>query len=251
MDCLKNIFDVLKNGEEFTEFYFGDTKTELLWIAIYKLGMKNVPLLFAFLKEQNVDTFSKTPVTQALEQLFYHQENLRKPIIAGFRDLSAYFIANKEDESLTDTDVIASVACSMRDIAVEQLKEQIKELYVHDLVSLNYAGNFESLMYDKISNEWDKRFIPSITEMYENVIMTWAGYKEDEENNARNNRENDEVGVDTNWLRHGDEDMPYDYVDPKPFVRPEPKIGRNDTCPCGSGKKYKKCCMKLEGFQGV
>ena len=25
-------------------------------------------------------------------------------------------------------------------------------------------------------------------------------------------------------------------------VRAEPKIGRNDTCPCGSGKKYKKCC---------
>ena len=24
------------------------------------------------------------------------------------------------------------------------------------------------------------------------------------------------------------------------------KIGRNDPCPCGSGKKYKKCCMKME-----
>jgi len=25
-------------------------------------------------------------------------------------------------------------------------------------------------------------------------------------------------------------------------VRAEPKVGRNDPCPCGSGKKYKKCC---------
>ena len=25
-------------------------------------------------------------------------------------------------------------------------------------------------------------------------------------------------------------------------VRKEKKIGRNDPCPCGSGKKYKKCC---------
>ena len=23
------------------------------------------------------------------------------------------------------------------------------------------------------------------------------------------------------------------------------KIGRNDNCPCGSGKKYKKCCLKM------
>ena len=28
----------------------------------------------------------------------------------------------------------------------------------------------------------------------------------------------------------------------KPVVRPGPKIGRNDPCPCGSGRKFKKCC---------
>ena len=27
-------------------------------------------------------------------------------------------------------------------------------------------------------------------------------------------------------------------------VRRAPKVGRNDPCPCGSGKKYKKCCGK-------
>ena len=31
---------------------------------------------------------------------------------------------------------------------------------------------------------------------------------------------------------------------PMPTVREGPKIGRNDPCPCGSGKKYKKCCGK-------
>ncbi|MDX2495333.1 MAG: preprotein translocase subunit SecA [Desulfuromusa sp.] len=30
----------------------------------------------------------------------------------------------------------------------------------------------------------------------------------------------------------------------KPTTREEDKIGRNDPCPCGSGKKYKKCCGK-------
>ncbi|HAP07353.1 MAG TPA: preprotein translocase subunit SecA, partial [Planctomycetaceae bacterium] len=28
----------------------------------------------------------------------------------------------------------------------------------------------------------------------------------------------------------------------KPIVNAGPRIGRNDDCPCGSGKKYKKCC---------
>ena len=35
-----------------------------------------------------------------------------------------------------------------------------------------------------------------------------------------------------------------DFVAEKPIEREEPKVGRNDPCPCGSGKKYKKCCGK-------
>jgi uncharacterized protein YecA (UPF0149 family) len=31
-----------------------------------------------------------------------------------------------------------------------------------------------------------------------------------------------------------------------PFGRHEQKAGRNDPCPCGSGKKYKKCCLKKD-----
>ena len=30
----------------------------------------------------------------------------------------------------------------------------------------------------------------------------------------------------------------------KPISRSTPKVGRNDPCPCGSGKKYKNCCGK-------
>jgi len=33
----------------------------------------------------------------------------------------------------------------------------------------------------------------------------------------------------------------------EPFRRKEPKIGRNDPCPCGSGRKYKKCCARRQG----
>ncbi|NNU78339.1 tetratricopeptide repeat protein [Clostridium estertheticum] len=35
-----------------------------------------------------------------------------------------------------------------------------------------------------------------------------------------------------------------DYEPQEPIVREESKVGRNDLCPCGSGKKYKKCCGK-------
>jgi preprotein translocase subunit SecA len=33
--------------------------------------------------------------------------------------------------------------------------------------------------------------------------------------------------------------------EPHPFVRAGDKVGRNDPCPCGSGRKYKQCHGKL------
>ncbi|MBL9122991.1 MAG: SEC-C domain-containing protein, partial [Planctomycetaceae bacterium] len=34
-------------------------------------------------------------------------------------------------------------------------------------------------------------------------------------------------------------------ADPPQTVRNQgPRVGRNDPCPCGSGKKFKKCCGK-------
>ena len=48
------------------------------------------------------------------------------------------------------------------------------------------------------------------------------------------------------FRRSGGEWFFYDgaIVGPKPYVRTAPKVGPNDPCPCGSGKKYKKCCGK-------
>ncbi len=32
----------------------------------------------------------------------------------------------------------------------------------------------------------------------------------------------------------------------EPYVRSEPKIGRNELCPCHSGRKHKNCCLRNE-----
>jgi preprotein translocase subunit SecA len=41
------------------------------------------------------------------------------------------------------------------------------------------------------------------------------------------------------------DDEPEESVSSQPFVRPGQKVGRNEPCPCGSGKKYKHCHGRL------
>ena len=36
-----------------------------------------------------------------------------------------------------------------------------------------------------------------------------------------------------------------------PIRSREKKVGPNDPCPCGSGKKYKKCCMQKDKASGM
>ena len=58
------------------------------------------------------------------------------------------------------------------------------------------------------------------------------------------------IGEMDHWVcfnpnENEDDDDDLDYLDDDfqiPYVRPEPKIGRNEPCPCRSEKKYKKCC---------
>jgi hypothetical protein len=61
----------------------------------------------------------------------------------------------------------------------------------------------------------------------------------------------DKYAVISKKIMHGTKNKPVsevffdDYDDTEevtPFRRESPKVGRNDPCPCGSGKKYKKCC---------
>ncbi len=44
---------------------------------------------------------------------------------------------------------------------------------------------------------------------------------------------------DSKWYFH---DAKYPEI--KQVVRDTPKVGRNQPCACGSGKKFKKCCGK-------
>lgn len=52
------------------------------------------------------------------------------------------------------------------------------------------------------------------------------------------------------WLTQRSNETPdWDTLEPmgparnEPFCHDQPRVGRNDPCPCGSGKKFKKCCM--------
>lgn len=98
------------------------------------------------------------------------------------------------------------------------------------------------------------------------AVKEWSTQSEWEEleiKNTEGGQENDETGKVEFIARYYDHKQKYHehheladfqkrngkwffsdgkFIGPETIVREEPKIGRNEPCPCGSGKKYKKCC---------
>ena len=70
---------------------------------------------------------------------------------------------------------------------------------------------------------------------YERKYKKIMGYPLDAKLTLASNKGNDLDNFDFN------DDV---YFNEEPYRRESPKVGRNDPCPCGSGKKYKKCCGK-------
>jgi yecA family protein len=114
----------------------------------------------------------------------------------------------------------------LQQIAVEQESNEPYPHYDQDYITEVYAK-----MQDK--PDWERFDNPQ--EFYDpmNILnrqIRWA--------------EEDEKRLEDPDLFEDSFDLPYDYEPATPYVRETPKIGRNDPCPCGSGKKYKKCCLK-------
>ncbi|MBX3437816.1 MAG: SEC-C domain-containing protein [Planctomycetaceae bacterium] len=66
-------------------------------------------------------------------------------------------------------------------------------------------------------------------------LSSWAGYQEAEQRRAPRTNPSRQNRIDHN----DDRQEPHSSTT---IVREQPRVSRNDPCPCGSGKKYKKCC---------
>ena len=122
------------------------------------------------------------------------------------------------------------------------------------------TGRVDFLMETLLPDEEDPADPQSIREWSENsewlgleILSTVEGGEEDDEGmvefiaqyRPRDGSEDEVVEhrersfferMDGRWiLAHGE-------VAQEPYRREGPKVGRNDPCPCGSGRKFKKCC---------
>ena len=169
------------------------------------------------------------------------------------------------------------------DLTVQKLLEffpREKDEYTKDFLASSMLGNFVPeavepirqmvLAADLTPDQMDLKYhliaactimgatFPEYERWYRAAVKDnfgWHDYKQDRIRKYFQDEEEDWEEDEWDEEEYDLDEYEYDDVDfeKEPDVLPirneRKPVGRNDPCPCGSGKEYKKCCMKKDHDQ--
>jgi len=151
----------------------------------------------------------------------------------------------KEKEAMTGNDVMRQFEkAAYLNTLDQQWKEHLAQMdHLRHGVNLRSHAQKQPLQeYKRESFEMFKDLLDRIK--YETIrIIARVKVRQDEDVEAMEHQENKNV---TYQHQSAGESPAQNDKKVETFVREGEKVGRNDPCPCGSGKKYKKCCGQLD-----
>ena len=239
-ESLPAVLELLRQPEDLLDHWLGDTLSENLWQVVYTLGFNQVNKLGEFLKEPLNYVFARSTVSSALSQMTLHHHEKRDTIIATFKDVTDFFIRNKTNTTIADDTMIGLMIGDIIEFNGKELIPEIKALFAEDLVDESVIDDLDGILneLDEIpEGEFNEAFKKPLQNYFEikAELASWAANDDyDEEDTDDHYDDWEEVEAD-------DDNTQYFYTGDKPFIRATPKVGRNEPCPCGSGKKYKNC----------
>jgi len=185
-ESLPKVLEVLRQDEDFLDFWFSDHLTGTLWEPIYYLGNQQLDVLSDFVQEPGVTTYAKTAVSSAVSHVFYHQPERSEEVMQWYAQLFDFFADSVPEDNVIDSDTIALIICNVIDMNLKELLPRIKTLYQKQYVAEGISGDYPSVEKDinKPQKYPEKYDLLNIVERYEKITTTWAGYTEEEEDTA-------------------------------------------------------------------
>ena len=200
------LLQILKLDEDGLETMLGDL-VSTIGPVLYSTYNGDLEAVYALIADDSLTPSARGAGLQLLDGLLQDGRLSRDECIRFLRErLEA--LGDSEDEAVFGS----YVASTITDNDLYELVEDVREAYRLEKIDFMAMGGF-SQFFDFLYNEDE---YPEHTEMIEDAARAlegWACFKSEEPDRSK-------VEDILNW-----------------------KAGRNDPCPCGSGKKFKKCCL--------
>lgn len=209
--------------EEVTEYLLGDAVTSGLSDILYNTYNGDLELLKQTVQDAFINEFVRAAMLEVMGQL-YLDGTLDEQEWKAFIKQGVY----SEEEPGYFYDALATVICRCH--FVDMLPE-IRYMLDQGLMDEMCLGTYDSCVDEMFSyRELDKAFCKTPV-CAADTLKTWAMFEPESDPKSDEQRQK--------------EFEDYMKAAGKSAQQKEAgrKIGRNDPCPCGSGKKYKFCCL--------
>lgn len=198
--------------EEQLDYLIGGTLTESFDRVLASVYDGDLGPLQGLIEREGVYEFVKSAALRTLFVLFRNGAISRETLVGYFRELYEGRLPRHPDFAWNELCIVTA------QIPAPELLEEMRKAYADELAHPGVAG------LEELEKEMSGQMKP---------FPVKATYIEDAAKEM------------SWWACFNPEPSRPRYFDP-PLFAPQPlrvtKIGRNEPCTCGSGKKYKKCC---------
>lgn len=223
-ESFERIMALISLPGETADDLLGDLLSEGLCDILYHTYNGNLSLLKDSIRNRKIQVYARLAMLDVMGQIYLDGALDKEEWVVFLREILA---GPWEDEYEIYT-LLPNVIC---DCHLIELLPDIQTLYREELIDEWFYGEFDSCVDMMFDYGYHGRELcrPSVSV---EDLRRWAMFQEEREESKAPTKE---------WQKAFRE---YDEECKK--ARRSRKIGRNDPCPCGSGKKYKHCCLKKD-----
>jgi hypothetical protein len=221
---------------------FGDTITERMDNILASVYDGDPEPVKRLVEGEDVEEFVRGSAVETFMVLTHTGQMPRQEAVDYYRELFHGKLRRENSQ------VWNALACAVADLPAPELLEELRQAYEDGLVDYDYADladlERKALVPFEKKDAWKREKLSELVSDAVSEMSWWAAFAADDGPEEPELPEEPIVPALPPLpieLEEPEETAPY--TDPGPGIRRGPKIGRNDPCPCGSGKKYKKCCL--------
>lgn len=229
------VFDIFSSYGKTVDAAFDDFIVEELSRVLASVSGGDVSLINRLAEDESVNEYVRVAATDAWMGLLHAGLKTRDEVIAYYKSL---LHRTYEEESL----LYGSIAWKSLSLKARELLPEIEKGYANNHIDPMLMGDwkeFQELMAQEESGDIDLsddagHFIDDTISYLEgwycftgpvNVVP----------------KAKEAAKIAPGFMP--EQNPVWDSDREGTFVRETPKVGKNDPCPCGSGRKYKKCCF--------
>ena len=233
---------ILTAPDDITYKLFGDTITERLKNILASVYDGDPSPIQTLIEDNEVEEYVRGAAVNTFMVLAHTQQIPTLEVVEYYRSLFGGKLRREAGQVWND------LACAVADLPAPDLIPDLRQAYEEGLVDPSYA-DLEELEQEartpfEKKPDWRRERMSLVADAISEMSW-WAAF------DASAPEESVEFDKEPNLDALTPSEPVQDKISPDyrrsdsihgALVRRSPKIGRNDPCPCGSGKKHKKCC---------